>query len=96
MGLPAHIVFGEPAIAITINRVRADALYMFRPVPLDRWMPPFGVIKGTLAPGLIVRVVDRPGCPPASTIRPRVHRRPGDRGISRSGPLQFTSFDQGE
>jgi hypothetical protein len=31
-------------------------------------MPPFGVVKGTLAPGLIVRVVDLPGYPPASTI----------------------------
>jgi hypothetical protein len=67
-GFPAHIVFGERHIDININRVRVGALYTFRPVPLDQWMPPFGVIRGALAPGLIVRVVDRPGCPPASII----------------------------
>jgi hypothetical protein len=67
-GFPAHIVFGERAIDIDINRVRVGALYTFRPVPLDQWMPPFGVLKGMLAPGLIVRVVDLSGRPPASTI----------------------------
>jgi hypothetical protein len=41
-----------------INRVRACALYTFQPVPLDQWMPPYGVLKGMLGPGLIVRVVE--------------------------------------
>jgi hypothetical protein len=67
-GFPAHIAIGERAIEININRVRVGALYTFQPVPLDQWMPPFGVIRGTLAPGLSVCVVDCPGCPPASTI----------------------------
>jgi hypothetical protein len=31
-------------------------------------MPPFGVIRGTLVPGFIVRVVDLPGCPPANAM----------------------------
>jgi hypothetical protein len=68
--VPSHRqrLFGKRAIEININRVRAGALYTFRPVPLDQWMPPFGVVRGTLAPGITVRVVDPPGCPPTDTM----------------------------
>jgi hypothetical protein len=51
-----------------INRVRAGALYTFQPVPLDQWMPLYGVLKGMLEPGCIVRAVYPPGCPPTHTI----------------------------
>lgn len=50
------------------NRVRANAVYTFDPVPLDAIDPPHGVKAGILAPGDSVRVVALRGCPPPNTM----------------------------
>ena len=51
-----------------MNRVRTNSKYEYRPVPLDRIDPPQGVKDGILSPGMIVKVVRLPGCPPANTM----------------------------
>jgi hypothetical protein len=49
-------------------RVRAKAVYVYRPVLLDQINPPHGVQAGLLEPGDSVRVVNLPGCPKANTM----------------------------
>lgn len=49
-------------------RVRAGSKYIYDPVPIDRYMTPFGVGCGKLRSGQIVRVVNLPGCPKANTM----------------------------
>jgi hypothetical protein len=46
------------------RRVRAGSVYVFDPVPLDQSDPRLAHVE----PGLYVRVVHLPGCPPANTL----------------------------
>jgi hypothetical protein len=46
-----------------MRKVRANSLYRYDPVPLDRFHPPHNVEKHD-----IVRVVNLPSCPPANTM----------------------------
>jgi hypothetical protein len=50
------------------RRVRAKALYLFDPVGWDRCNPPYGVARGILRRGDVVRVVNLPSCPRANTM----------------------------
>lgn len=47
-----------------MDKVRANAKYVYRPVFFDVLNPPFDVTEGE-----IVRVVNLPGCPKANTMR---------------------------
>ena len=51
-----------------MDRVRVGSKYVYRPVGVDRFDPPYGVRNGTLADGAIVRVVNLPGCPRKGTM----------------------------
>ena len=53
---------------MTARRVRVNARYRFEPVPYDQFDPPYGVTRGYLKSGDIVRVKNCPGCPPANTM----------------------------
>ena len=55
-------------VQMTARRVRANARYRFEPVPYDQFDPPYGVTRGYLKSGDIVRVKNCPGCPPANTM----------------------------
>lgn len=48
------------------RKVRAGAIYTFRPVPMDIWDS--RIYKGIVRDGDKVRVVNLPGCPPANTM----------------------------
>lgn len=51
-----------------MKRVRANARYVYEPVPLDRLHPPYGVNAGLIGAGDTVQVVNLPGCPRANTM----------------------------
>lgn len=50
-------------IPLKLRKVRANAVYKYIPVLLDRFNPPVNVRTGDL-----VRVVNLPGCPRANTM----------------------------
>jgi len=45
-------------------KVRANGIYKYLPVPLDRFDPPYGKPQ----PGCLLKVVNLPGCPRANTM----------------------------
>ena len=51
-----------------MKRVRAGCKYRYHPGVWDSFDPPYGVEKGILQAGDLVRVVNLPGCPKANTM----------------------------
>lgn len=51
------------------KKVRVGATYVFKPVPIDRFlMAPQAVKEGWLKEGDLVKVINCHGCPPANTM----------------------------
>lgn len=49
-------------------KVRNGSTYVYDPVGMDRFDPPYGVKTGLMNPGDTVKVVKLPGCPPPNTM----------------------------
>jgi hypothetical protein len=50
------------------RHVNTKRIYVFDPVPMDRFDAPYGVREGILKTGDKVRVVALPGCPRPNTM----------------------------
>ena len=49
-------------------KVRVNSRYVYQPVGMDKFDPPYGIEAGILREGEIVKVVNKYGCPPANTM----------------------------